>query len=98
MSWEDIPFLKYESELLIKCGAWKSLYEIEDALTLEELFLLYRALANDTSMSMKIAAAAQGAQVDLNEDWYDPEPIEAASAREIRSIPFGLGYEVAKKP
>lgn len=97
MGWSDIPLLKYESELLIKCGAWKSIYEIEDSLVLEELFLLYRACSNDLSTSIKIAAAAQGASVDFNEDWYDPEPIEAAGSYEIRSMPFGLGYEVAEK-
>jgi len=47
-------------------------------------------------MAMKIAAAAQGADVDLNEDWYEPEPVEAAGAFEIQSLPFGLGYSVAE--
>jgi len=96
MDWSDIPLLKYESELMIKCGAWSSLYELEDSLILEELFLLYRACANDLSTSIKIAAAAQGADVDFNEDWYEPEEVAPASGNEIRSVPFGLGYEVAK--
>ena len=97
MTWDDIPFLKYEAELLVRCGAWKSIFEIEDSLTMEELFLLYRASANETSMDMKIAAATQGADVDFNEDWYDPEPVVAADASEIRSVPFGLGYEQIAK-
>lgn len=97
MSWEDIPFLKYEAELLVHCGAWKSIFEIEDSLTMEELFLLYRACANETSTDMKIAAASQGADVDFSEDWYDPEPIQAAQASEILSMPFGLGYQKIAK-
>lgn len=90
-----MPLLKYESEVFVKTGAWSSLYDLESSLVLEELFLLYRACANEVSMSMKIAAAAQGADVDLNEDWYEPEPEQAAGAYEIRSMPFGLGYEIA---
>lgn len=65
-------------------------------LTLEEMFLLYRASSNEVAMDMKIAAASQGADVDLNEDWYDPEPEVAANASEIRSLPFGIGYSVAE--
>ena len=42
---------------------------------------------------MRILAASQGAEVDLNEDWYDPEPPEMIGASNINSIPFGLGYE-----
>ena len=56
--------------------------------------MLYRACANETNTTMKIAAAAQGADVDFDDDWYDPEPIQAADAHEISSIPFGLGYSV----
>lgn len=99
MTWEEIPFLKYEAELLVRCGAWKSIFEIEDSLTLEELFLLYRASVNETSMDMKIAAATQGADVDFNEDWYDPssEPEEPAGGSEIVSMPFGLGYQQIAK-
>jgi len=96
MSWEDIPLLKYESELLVRCGAWKSLYEIEDSLTLEEMFLLYRASSNEVAMDMKIAAASQGADVDLNEDWYEPEEEQAASGYELSALPFGMGYSVAE--
>ena len=82
--------------MLVRCGAWKSIIEIESILTLEELFLLYRASVNEVATNMKIAAAAQGADVDMNEDWYEPEPEEAASAGEIQSLPFGLGYSVAE--
>lgn len=48
---------------------------------------------NENSYNMKILAASQGADVDLNEDWYDPEPEEVIGASNIGSIPFGLGYE-----
>lgn len=48
---------------------------------------------NENSYNMRILAAAQGAEVDLNEDWYDPEPEEVINASSISSIPFGLGYE-----
>lgn len=82
--------------MLVRSGAWKSLYELESLLTLEEMFLLYRASTNEVALAMKISAAAQGADVDLDEDWYSPEPEEAMGAYEIRSMPFGLGYSVAE--
>jgi len=65
-----------------------NLYELENSLTLNELFLLYRACTNETSTSMKIAAAAQGADVDFEEDWYDPAPKAqktGATAMELQS-------------
>jgi len=96
LSWEDIPLLKYECELLVRSGAWKSLLELEESLTLDELFLLYRAANNDVSMQLKVAAAAQGAEVDWDDDWYDPEPPkppEVLEGGDLRFIPIGLGYE-----
>jgi hypothetical protein len=57
------------------------------------MFLLYRACMNENSIQMKMLAASQGADVDMNEDWYDPEPPEVVDASSIHSIPFGLGYE-----
>lgn len=92
--WEDIPLLKYESEIFIKTGAWKSIEELERNLTLDELFLIYRASSNEVSMQMKIAAAAQGADVDFNDDWYDPEPEKVLDASALTSLPFGIGYSV----
>jgi len=42
---------------------------------------------------MKMLAASQGADVDLNEDWYDPDPPEVINSSNIGAIPIGLGYE-----
>jgi hypothetical protein len=93
--WDDLPLLKYESEIFIKTGAWNSLEHLESSLILNELFLLYRACMNETSTSIKIAAASQGAQIDFDEDWYDDEPKAAnvLSGFEIQHMPIGLGYE-----
>ena len=76
-----------------------NLYELEDSLTLNELFLLYRACSNEISTSMKIAAAAQGADVDFDEDWYDPAPPvkkTGVTAMELNSkgiTGFGMGTD-----
>lgn len=67
--------------------------QLEENLTLDEMFLLYRACNNETNTQMKLMALSQGADVDLDDDWYDPEPITAANASDIASIPIGLGYE-----
>lgn len=96
MSWDEIPLLKYEAELLIKCGAWKSIYDIENSLTIDELFLLYRAANADFGMHVKALASVQGADVDWEEDWYDPippKPPEMIEKEDMRFIPIGLGYE-----
>jgi hypothetical protein len=89
--------LKYESEIFIKSGAWKSLEDLEANLTLEELFLLYRASMAEVSTDLKIAAAAQGADVDFEEDWYEPEektqPV--IQPHDLVSMPIGLGYSIA---
>jgi len=91
-----MPLLKYESELLVKCGAWKSIYDLEESLTLHEMFTLYRAATNDFNMNVKALAATQGADVDWEEDWYDPEPPkppEVLEGGDLRFMPIGLGYE-----
>lgn len=69
------------------------MFELENSITLDELFLLYRACGNETNLQMKMMAASQGADVDFDEDWYDPTPIQPVGASEIAQIPIGLGYE-----
>lgn len=47
-------------------------------------------------MTLKAQAAAMGAEVDWEEDWYDPEPPqkpEAIEGSQLRFLPIGLGYE-----
>ena len=93
LDWNEIPLLKYESEIFVKTGAWKSLFELENNLTLDEMFLLYRACNNEVNMSMKLMAASQGADVDFSDDWYDPAPPEVLNASSLRGIPIGLMIE-----
>lgn len=92
-----MPLLKYEAEVFIATGAWKSLLELEENLTLEELFLLYRASSNEYTKQIKVAAMAAGAEdIDFDEDWFDPEPPkppEVIDSSNIMFIPIGLGYE-----
>ena len=97
LSWDDIPLLKYESELLVKTGAWKSLLEIEESLTLDELFLLYRAANFAFAMQVKAQAAGMGADVDWDEDWYDPveKKPDVLEGGDLRFMPIGLGYEAS---
>lgn len=69
---------------------------MEDQLTIEELFLLYNASKHQFTMTLKAQAAAMGAEVDWEEDWYDPEPPqkpEAIEGSQLRFLPIGLGYE-----
>ena len=82
--------------MLVRCGAWVSIDELEQSLTIDELFMLYRAASADFTLNMKAMAASQGADVDWDEDWYSPEPPkppEVLEGGDLRFMPIGLGYE-----
>ena len=70
---------------------------MEENLTLEELFTLYKASINEVQMDMKIAAAVQGADVDFDDDWYESQTqsVNKDISETITSLPFGLSYESA---
>ena len=47
-------------------------------------------------MNLKSQAASMGAEIDWDDDWYDPAPpkeIPTLGASDLRFIPIGLGYE-----
>ena len=69
---------------------------MEDNIILHELFLLYRACSNEFTKSVKASAIGFGAEVDFDDDWYDPAPPEAPKTiqqSDIKFLPIGLGYE-----
>ena len=92
-----MPLLKYEAEIFVQTGAWKSILELEESITLEELFVLYRACSNEFTKQIKISSMAWGGEVDFDDDWYDPEPPRAAQVHDILDMKFGMGYETVKK-
>jgi len=87
--------LKYEAEVFIASGAWKSLLELEENLILEELFLLYRAYSNEYTKQIKVSAMAAGAEVDFDDDWYDPLPPKEVPVIDANNYKYllGIGYE-----
>jgi len=88
--------LKYEAEVFVQVGAWKSILELENNLTLEELFLLSRACSNEFVKQVKISAMASGGEVDFDDDWYDPTPpipVMPIAGNDLKYLPFGIGYE-----
>lgn len=90
--------MKYESEVFVQVGAWKNLEELEDSLLMHELFLLYRALGNEYTKTIKASAVAFGGEVDFDDDWYDPEPPPEKpyiDGTNFTQLPIGLGYETA---
>lgn len=62
-------------------------------MTLDEMFLIYRACANELNLQMKIAAASQGGEVDFNDDWYEPEDEDYIGEHNFSSLPIGIGYQ-----
>jgi hypothetical protein len=71
-------------------------------LQLHELFLLYRACTHELSTQLKIAAASQGADVDFEEDWYDPEAsaqkrvMQPHDMVQFAGMGLSLGYETTQ--
>ena len=51
----------------------------------------------EVSTDLKIAAAAQGADVNFDEDWYEPQPKQkdVLQPYDLVSMPIGLGYSIA---
>lgn len=64
MRFEDIPLAKYESEVFCEVGVWKNYDELEESLTLDELFLTYEATAERQNRLLKTVASAMGASVE----------------------------------
>lgn len=54
-------------------GIWRNFDELEEALTLEELFTLYDEVINKEIRQFKNFARAQGADIDFAEDYGEPE-------------------------
>ena len=49
-------------------------------------------------MNLKAQAASMGAEIDWDDDWYDPAPPREAQtlgASDFRLLPIGLGYEAS---
>lgn len=87
--------------MFVQTGAWLSLEQLEESLILHELFLLYRACANSFSKNVKAMALVQGAEdIDLDEDWYDPQPTAQSDSIRLHDMPsiasrgLSLGYEI----
>ena len=36
---------------------------------------------------------SQGAEVDFDDDWFDPAPPKVISSGDAITLPFGLGFE-----
>jgi hypothetical protein len=64
---EDLPLADLEAEVMCEVGIWKNFDEIEDALTLDELFMLYEQTTERQTRLMKTVAAAMGADVSGSE-------------------------------
>jgi hypothetical protein len=62
------------------------------------MFLLYRASNDAFNMNAKAYAASMGADVDWDEDWYEPDNRSRNNtlhSSEIPYLPIGLGYEAS---
>lgn len=67
-----MDILKYENKVM-QIGAWKSYYELEDALTLDELTELYGTLIEQENEQFKRDASLQGIDLDKSKGGDDTE-------------------------
>ena len=54
-------------------GAWASFEELEESLTLEELFTLYKEVTDIELRQFRNMARAQGADIPFDDDYGPPE-------------------------
>lgn len=62
------------------------------------MFLLYNASQYQFNLTLKSHAAAMGADVDWDDNWYDPEPPKKPVpiyGSDVKFLPIGLGFEQA---
>jgi|TARA_Y100000310_G_scaffold259154_1_gene267732 hypothetical protein len=91
-----------EGYIFSDVGAWKSIEELEESLTLGELMLIVSACRRSDYKRIKMTAMAAGAEVTLDDDDYGwetdgpggtgPGGKQAASGFELTHLPVGLGY------
>lgn len=66
MKWSNLDLVHYESRVLSKVGRWANFDELEESLTLNELFHLYSEVVDAEIRDFKAQAKAFGADVELN--------------------------------
>ena len=74
-------------------GAWRSIDDLEDNLTIEELYFLYEGVQKREYNSLRAMAMAQGAEMPPWEvaSRGDDTPI-LKDAQDIAMMPISLGY------
>lgn len=98
-----------ESVIFLEAGAWKSIEELEDILTLEELSVLYKEAVDKEKRFVKIVAAALGAEFPDDEEeseaqmhsgsrTYNSEtggyvPSVITNNHDASMLPISVGYE-----
>jgi hypothetical protein len=75
---------------MCESGAWKNFDEMEDTLTLDELFILYETASERQQRLMKTVAAAMGANVS-DEERHEYQGGEIAAGESTL-----FGYQQAK--
>lgn len=102
MVFDEIPLIDYELEVM-SFGAWKHIGDLEDSLTLTELFELYQNALEKEARMQKVIAAALGADVSGMDGGGGGEytssgvPLSSDAAAKraggpTEDLPPGIGY------
>jgi len=67
-------------------GSWKSIKEMEEVLTLDEVYLLVDAMYRKEERHNKFLAAIQGIDLNENEENSDFEDIKTKAAAKLAGI------------
>ena len=95
-----------ESVIFLEAGAWKSIEELEDILTLEELSVLYKEAVDKERRFVKVVAAALGAEFPDDDESDSPSgsrtygsetggyvPSVITNNNDASMLPISIGYE-----
>lgn len=66
MKWDNLDLVHYESRVFTSVGRWANFDELEESLTLPELFMLYGESVEREIRDFKATAKAFGAELELN--------------------------------
>jgi hypothetical protein len=101
-----LPLVQYESEVLSECGAWKNFEELENALSLDELMILYESSIDRQNRLiesmvkvmggvMGVDTGTSGSREDVP-DYFNSDNLNKVkkieNAQDAARLPFGVGY------
>lgn len=78
--------------MIVEIGAWKGFDDLEDHVTLNELFELYDGVCEKRHEFARVIGMAQGADIPSYNELKGQRDKVIRNETDLASIPIGLGY------